>query len=66
MNIELKNKEALYGRSKDVQIAIGICDCCLNEKMCLITDNSGDEYGDIKLCLNCINLNFEKIKLEDK
>ena|SRR3990167_6453373 len=45
-------------RTGSAYLAIRECDKCHTEKLCLTVDGSDDEYGEIKLCLDCIQRAF--------
>lgn len=36
----------------------GKCDACLVLKLCLIADSAAGEYGDVKICKECIDKHF--------
>ena len=50
-----------YNRSKTVAVLYATCDKCKTENTIVIaTDTSDGEYGDLYICMDCINEIYDK------
>lgn len=52
--IQLIDRTRNYGGTGYAVIGKTTCDACGLEKVCVITDTSMGEYGDVCLCFDCI------------
>ena len=45
-----------FGRSKELSILYASCDkCSMNDTIIIATDTSNGEYGELYICMDCIN-----------
>jgi hypothetical protein len=49
-----------YLKSLEAEIQIALCESCKQNKVCLCTDPSNDDYGSVNLCFNCIQELFNE------
>lgn len=54
------NFTAGWGSSGAIWVENTVCDVCVEQTWCLCVDSSNEEYGPGCICLDCVNLAFDK------
>lgn len=57
-SIKVVSVELAWSRSGTAVIEASTCDRCKLDAPCLVCDTSDDEYGQLNLCLPCIQKGF--------
>ncbi len=57
-NVSKTKPRGFQAGSLRVNCQMTDCDGCKRTRFCLLLDNSGEEYGDLHLCQDCISTLF--------